>query len=123
MSVYINSIHIPFKKINIQYRSVSFLIDKSEIDRVSSIIKGKSFGPHKNPTSSVIYSSTGTYTEGDSMFLGHKNKWFMVETPIHIIYEYVHMFPNLFELKFYGATKEVSHEDIRDFKINFLINN
>jgi len=47
----------------------------------------------------------------------------MLETSLHHIYEDVHMFPNLFELKFFGKEKEINIEDIRDLKINFLINN
>jgi len=122
MIFYINNISIPYTKISwnthslpfqkrpgsfmLHPASISFLIDKSEISTILPLIGNEPLYPI---ISTIIYA--------------YKNKWFMLETSLHHIYEDVHMFPNLFELKFFGKEKEINIEDIRDLKINFLINN
>lgn len=110
MIFYINNIPIPYTKISCgiyhTYSAISFLIDKSEISTILPLIENEPLYPI---ISTIIYA--------------YKNKWFMLETSLHHIYEDVHIFPNLFELKFFGKEKEINIEDIRDIKIDFLINN
>ncbi len=106
MSAYINSIYAPYKKILVGYWSVSFLFNKSDLDDILSTLQIKS-----NPI--VIYSA----------LTSNIDKWYATDTTSYTLFENVYMFPDLFELKFYGDPQEIEIKDIRDLKINFLINN